>query len=65
MKHTLLLLAILVMAGCEPYTHRPVITDKEPYEKGQCTFWYKGLGHLAEIAFVDSCNKYNIGDTIK
>lgn len=47
--------------------HRPVIIGKDfvMYNKNfGCDYTYRGLGYN-EHCFQDSCNKYNIGDTLK
>lgn len=47
--------------------HKPVIIGKDfrSYDNNrECNYTYMGLG-FNEHSFQDSCNKYNIGDTLK
>ena len=59
-----------VSVGCSDEVHngRPVIVYKERLTGNscwECDFHFIGLGLDGIQLFYDSCNKYNIGDTIK
>jgi len=73
MTKILLSLLISLVIGCGDsgiYNGRPVIVSKFRamngwgYDSCLCEFSYRGMGHDSQ-QFTDSCNKYNIGDTIK
>jgi hypothetical protein len=52
---------------CKKHPIRIIISKsytQNKLPKGICTYKYKGGGYL-ECVFEDSCNKYNVGDTIK
>lgn len=72
MKKFLLLMGLPLIFSCklEEYEHK-VIFSKTPYkysgkmlEKDYCRYFYKkGPGSVTE--FIEKCDKYNIGDTLK
>ena len=66
MKNIVLLLVIVLLSSCDGhYEHRPIIISKELIAVPKvCKYTYEGFGYL-DKTFDDSCNKYNIGDTIK
>lgn len=78
MKKKILLLSnavlmVVVFCACDKgEKHPPVITNKNYFTyggslmpKGLCRYWYNEYDdYRYETEFQDSCNKYNIGDTI-
>ena len=72
MTKILLSLLISLVIGCDAIHDGPaIIVNKYPasmtYGNDSCIchFYYIGLGMAGMQDFYDSCNKYNIGDTIK
>jgi hypothetical protein len=68
MKKLILLIftTTIILSSCNnsDVQGRPVIKAKFLYDKeGICKYYYNGLGTRGQ-EFHDSCNKYNIGDTI-
>ena len=60
MKH--LIIIILLVSSC---TNERVINQKDYKTEKQCICNYHYVWVGSSIWFQDSCNKYNIGDTIK
>jgi hypothetical protein len=56
----------LFFIGCGTVSGPAIITSKEQSfgRDCLCTFDYTGLGHGLPATFEDSCDKYNVGDTI-
>ena len=65
MKNLILILSIFIFGSCEQRQPPPnlIILQKLPADFGMCYYQYAYNGKYAN--FKDSCNKYNIGDTIK
>lgn len=65
MKNLILLLSIFIFGSCEPKVSQPehIILAKLPADFGTCYYQYAYNGKYNY--FKDSCNKYNVGDTIK
>ena len=60
-----LIIILLLLSSCTPempFTIRSIISMKS--EKGKCIYTYNPAEGLSG-EFIDSCNKYQIGDTIK
>jgi len=67
MKKLILIPIVLIGYGCVSYSGKPFVISKFPLQDTNfvlCTFYYDGSGRHAQ-EFVDSCHKYNVGDTIK
>lgn len=65
MKYLLLLTALLYF-GCTDYNPR-VVYKVEYYKKDQCTYYTQTTTSLAKYdnyTFIDTCGKFNIGDTL-
>lgn len=66
MKKLLTILMIAAcMVGCTETTEKPFIIHSTDWcNEGEKVYRYHGSNNMYG-AFVDSCNKYQIGDTIK
>ena len=72
MNKLLLISAIFFITSCGPYKPKYVIISKnyapidKPIPKGVCEFWYDdiSISYNSAIPFQDSCNKYNVFDTL-
>jgi hypothetical protein len=67
MKPLLLICLLAIVAGCrKEQTGRPIIIQKFYSEdKSYCTYYYNGYNFIDAVQFEESCDKYQIGDTIK
>lgn len=61
----LISLLILLSVGCENENNKKVIYSKDYKTDENCVCNYHYDNGYHSIWFQDSCNKYNIGDTIK
>ncbi len=69
LKRIIIVLLAITFLSCSK-KHRPVITSKwnksfagRELSPGICVFYYRD-GTAGATEFIDSCNKYNVGDTI-
>jgi len=66
MKKLLLLLSIVILGSCEGNPRKcNIIIQKLPSNNDICKYTTVDCARGRYYDFMDDCNKYNIGDTIK